>query len=121
MLEQSTVVVILHSFDLIDGSSFDSFRVQSFEHRTDLSAIRLNVINSVVVSVAILSECDFGESGQLIEVSFGSVLEFVLNDNSQRIILEVMIEYVDDVLIEKIAVRSSNIEFIFEEDFQGSI
>ncbi len=58
LLEQSIVVMILHSFDLIEGLLVDSFRAKGFDHRTNLSAIRFNVINSVVVSVTILSESD---------------------------------------------------------------
>jgi short-subunit dehydrogenase len=111
--EQSTVVVILHSFDLIECSSFDSFRAKDFEHRTDLSAIRFKiVINSVFVSVAIFSECDSDESDQLIEVNFDSVLELEVKVLSQGIILEAVTECVDDVHIQHVSISDDEIEDI---------
>jgi hypothetical protein len=54
-------------------------------------------------------------------MNFDSVLELEVKVLSQEIILEAVTKCVDDVLIEKIAVCSNKIEFIFEEDFQSSI
>jgi hypothetical protein len=54
-----------------------------------------------------------------------SVLEIVLNDFSQNIILSIvdisLIEYVVHVFIEKFLIRSSEIQFIFEENFRVEV
>jgi hypothetical protein len=121
--EQSTVVAILHLFDLIEALLFGSFRAQNFEHRIDLSAIRFNVINSVVVSVSILSESDSDESDQLIKVSFDLVLELKVKILSQEIALEAVTECVDDIHIQHVSISDDEIENVLSEmkDFRKTV
>jgi hypothetical protein len=120
---QSTPIEILHPFDLIEGPLIIPLGAHGIDHRA--SAIRSEAVNPVPVSVAIFPECDPDEIDQLVEVSFDPVLEFALNGLPQGVILPVtnlpLIEYVDDVLVEKIATRIRKIEsFIFKEGFPSS-
>jgi hypothetical protein len=58
-------------------------------------------------------------------MSFDSTFEVTLNDFSKRIVFSVveisLIEQVDDILVEKFAIRSSKIQFIFEESIRLEI
>jgi hypothetical protein len=58
-------------------------------------------------------------------MSFDSTFEVTLNDFSKKIIFSVveisLIEQIDDILVEKFAIRSSKIQFIFEKSIRVEI
>ncbi len=58
-------------------------------------------------------------------MNFDSMFEVILNDFSKRIIFSVLeislIEQVNDILVEKFAIRSNKIQFIFEESIRVEI
>jgi hypothetical protein len=58
-------------------------------------------------------------------MSFDSTFEIILNDFSKKIIFSIveisLIEQVNDILVEKFAIRSNKIQFIFEESIRVEI
>jgi hypothetical protein len=58
-------------------------------------------------------------------MSFDSTFEITLNDFSKRIIFSVveisLIEQINDILVEKFAIRNNKIQFIFEESIRVEI
>jgi hypothetical protein len=58
-------------------------------------------------------------------MNFDSTFEVILNDFSKKIIFFVveisLIEQINDILVEKFAIRSSKIQFIFEESIRVEI
>jgi hypothetical protein len=58
-------------------------------------------------------------------MNFDSTFEVTLNDFSKRIIFSVveisLIEQINDILVEKFAIRSNKIQFIFEESIRVEI
>jgi hypothetical protein len=58
-------------------------------------------------------------------MNFDSTFEIILNDFSKKIIFLVveisLIEQINDILVEKFAIRSSKIQFIFEESIRVEI
>jgi hypothetical protein len=58
-------------------------------------------------------------------MSFDSTFEIILNDFSKKIIFSIveisLIEQIDDILVEKFAIRSNKIQFIFEESIRVEI
>jgi hypothetical protein len=58
-------------------------------------------------------------------MNFDSTFEVILNDFSKKVVFSVveisLIEQVDDILVEKFAIRSNKIQFIFEESIRVEI
>jgi hypothetical protein len=117
---------IFNSFDLIECSNIISIESNDVQHDADFDAIKFEVmIDSNIVNVAEVSQIVSNFEIQLIKVSFDSISEFVMNDRSQNIILIIVVvslnEQIIDELVDENTIRSSKIQFIFEEDFRVDI
>jgi hypothetical protein len=108
---------------LIRCSLIISIESNDVQHDVDFDAIKFEIIvDSNIVNVAEVSQIVSDFEIQLIKMNCDSIFKFVMNDESQNIILIIFVislnEQIIDEFIDKSTIRSNKIQFIFEENFR---
>jgi hypothetical protein len=123
---RQNLLSFLNSFDLIRCSDIISIESNDVQQCDDFDTISFKImINSIIVYVTKNSQSDSDVDIQLIKMNLDSMFEITLNDFSKKIIFSIveisLIEYVIDILVKKFAIRSNEIQFIFEESFRVEV